>query len=67
MLLTVQISLSDCVYFMVSGNICVVIPCFPVYDIKNFEIKLGFLIKMFLYITKKSGQIYKYRKKEKSF
>ena len=29
------------------GNICIVIICFPVGDVINFEINLGFFIKLF--------------------
>ena len=34
---------------------CIVIVCYPVYDVINFEIKLSFLIKPFSYMTKMSG------------
>ena len=45
---------------------CIVLICFPVYDVINFEINLGFLIKPFSY-TKKSGQKFKNLNNEKSF
>ena len=35
-------------------NMCVAIICFPGCDVKGFEIKLIFLIKPFIYMTKKS-------------
>ena len=34
------------------NNICIVIICFPVCDVINFEINFGFLIKPFSYMTK---------------
>ena len=46
------------------GNLCIMIICFPVCDIINFETNLSFLIKLFLYITKKSGQNCKQLKKK---
>ena len=67
-LLTDQISLSDCLcFFEILVNMCIVIICFPVYDTMNFEINLSFLIKPFFNMTKKSGQKCNYLKKEKSF
>ena len=38
------------------------IVCFPGCDVIIFEISLRFLIKPFLYITRKSRQIFKYLK-----
>ena len=38
------------------SNICIAIVCFPDYGVINFEINLIFLIKQFLYMTKKSRQ-----------
>ena len=38
------------------GNMCIVIIDFPVCDVINFEINYDFLIKPFLYVTKKCGQ-----------
>ena len=35
----------------ISGNTCIVIPCYPGYDVTNFEIKLSFLIRPFSYMT----------------
>ena len=46
-------SLFGCIYLTL-GNICIVIICFLVYDIINFEINLSFLITSFSYITKKT-------------
>ena len=46
---------------------CIAIVCFPGCDIIGFEINLIFLIKPFLYMTKKSRQKFKYLEKEKSF
>ena len=34
-------------------NICIVIICFPVFDIINCDINLSFLINSFSYMTKK--------------
>ena len=49
------------------GNMCIVIICYPVCGVINFEINLSFLITPFLYITKKAGQKRKYLKNERSF
>ena len=49
------------------GNICIIIICYPVCDVINFEIKHSFLIKLFFYIIKKSGWKCKYLKNKKSF
>ena len=43
------------------GNICVVIICFPIYDVKDSEIKLSFLIKLFSKMAKKIDLIKKLR------
>ena len=48
------------------NNICIVITCCPVWDVINFEINLSFLLKPFFSVTKKSGQIFKYLRNEKS-
>ena len=48
-------------------NMYIVIICCPVYDLINFEINHGFVIKPLFYMTKKSGQKRKYLTKEKSF
>ena len=48
------------------GNMCIVIICCPDSDTINFEINDSYLIKLF-YITKKSGQKWKYLKNKKSF
>ena len=50
-------------FFKISGNICIVIVCFPVCDVINFGIYLSFLIKSLSCMTKKSGQL----TNEKSF
>ena len=39
---------------------CIIIICFPVYDVINFEINFNFLIKLFYYMAKKSGQKFVY-------
>ena len=39
--------------------------CFPVYDIKNLKLALAFKSSVF-YMTKKSGQKFKYLKNKKS-
>ena len=47
---------------------CIIILFFIVLDIINLEIiNLSFLIKPFSYMTKKSGQKFKYLKNENSF
>ena len=45
----------------------IVIICFPVYDVINFEIDFWFLINPLFYMTKKSGQKFECRKNKKSF
>ena len=37
-----------------SGNMCIVIICFPVDDIISIEINLSFLIKSLSYMTRKN-------------
>ena len=49
------------------GNMCIVIICYPICGVINFEINLSLLITPFLYITKKAGQKRKYLKNERSF
>ena len=49
------------------GNMCIAIVCWPGCDVINFKINLIFLIKPFLYMTKKSRQNLKFLKNEKSF
>ena len=39
------------------GNICIVIIHDPVCNVINFQIKLGFFIKSFSHMTKKSQKI----------
>ena len=46
--------------YEILDNMCIVIVCYPGYDVINFEINLIFLIKPFLYMTKKSRQELKY-------
>ena len=53
--------------FEISGNMWIVIVCYPVCDVINFEIYLSFLTKPFSYMTKYSEQKFKYLKNEKSF
>ena len=45
---------------------CIVIACFPVYDVKDFEVILSFLIKPFSYMTKKIKTKFKYLPNEKN-
>ena len=66
-LLTDQISLSDCLYFLRYLAICLAIVYFPGCDVINLEINLIFQIKPFFYMTKKSRQKLKYLENEKSF
>ena len=50
-----SISLSDWPLLLeIFGNMCVVIICFPVYDVTNFEINLSFLIKLLFNMTEKA-------------
>ena len=49
------------------GNMCIVIICFPVYDVINFETGLTFLIKPFSNMTKKLGEKSKYPNNIKGF
>ena len=53
--------------FEISGNMFIVILCFPACDAINFKIYLSFPVKPFFYITKKSGKNFKYLRKENSF
>ena len=66
---TDHVSLPDCLYFLRYWkiNMCIVITCLPVCDCINFEINLSFLIKLFFYMTKTSGQKFKYFENQKSF
>ena len=50
----------------ISGNMCIVIACYPVCDIMSFKIYLSFLIKPFFCMGKKSEQKFKYLKNGKS-
>ena len=45
----------------------IVIVCYPVCDIINFETCFSFLIKSFSYMTKNSEQKLKYLQNKKSF
>ena len=62
-LVTDQISLLDCFYFLRYCTICV-LQLF-VSQVLKFEINLAFLIQPCSYMTKKSRQKFKYRKNEK--
>ena len=42
-------------FLEILGNMYIVIICFPVRDVINFEINLGFLNKPFFYMTKNVG------------
>ena len=48
-------------------NMCIAIVCYPGCNVIDFQINLIFLIKPFLYMTKKSRQKSKYLQNEKSF
>ena len=63
LLLTDQMLLSDCLYFL---RYWIIIISFPVDDVINFETNLSFLSR-FLTWPEKSGQKFKYLKNEKSF
>ena len=54
--LTDQISLPSYLYFLRywAISVCIVIICFPVCDVINFEINLSFLIKSIFYHFKKA-------------
>ena len=39
---------------------CIVTICYPACDVISFKIKLSFLIKLFSYMVKNSGQKFKY-------
>ena len=64
-LLTKKISLS--LLLGILGNMCIVIICCPVCDVRNFEIYHSFFIKPHFCITKKLGQKCKYLKNKKRF
>ena len=59
MFLTEHISLPD-LLLEVLGNMRIAIICFPVCGIVTVEINFSFLIKAFSYMTKKSGQKFKF-------
>ena len=54
-------------FLEILGNMCIATVCFPYCDTINFEINLVLLLKPFFYMTKKSGQKFKYLENEKSF
>ena len=67
-LLTDEISLSDCIYFLGYWAISVLkLFSFQGCDVINIEINLIFLIKPFFNMTKKSRQKFKYLESEKRF
>ena len=45
-----------CLLLEIPANMCIAIICYPVYDLKNFEIIQSFFIKLFFCMPKKSGQ-----------
>ena len=67
-LLTTQIFLSDCLYFIeIFRKTCATIFRYQFCDVINFEIYLSFLTKPFSSMTKSSEQKLKDLKKERSF
>ena len=67
-LLTKQILLSDCLYFIeISRKTCAAIFRYQFCDVINFEIYLSFLTKPFSSMSKSSEQKLKYLKKERTF
>ena len=46
------------------GNMCIVIVCYYIYAVINFEICLSFLVKPFSYLTENLEQKFKYLKNE---
>ena len=65
-LLTDQISLSVCLYFLKYWTICVLQLFVSQADI-NFEVNPIFLTKPFFYVTKNSRQKFKYLENEEGF
>ena len=65
-LLTHQISLSGWLSLLIkiSGNMWIVIVCYPVYYVMNFETYLRFLVKVFSYMTKNSEQNFSEKQRE---
>ena len=51
-----KIFLTLCYILEILGNMCIVIICFPPFDIISFEININFLMKLFPYMIIKSGQ-----------
>ena len=66
-LLTDQISLSDCIYLLSFGQYGIAIVCWPGRDVINLEINLIFLIMPFFYMTKRSRQKFKYLRTKIAF
>ena len=67
-LLTEQLSLSDCLYFSRSLAIYkFTMNCKPGCDVIRFEIKIIFQIKLFCYMTKKPWQKFNYLENKKKF
>ena len=67
-LLTTQIFLSDCLYFIeIFRKTCAAIFRYQFCDVINFEIYLSFLTKPFSSMSKSSEQKLKYLKKERTF
>ena len=67
-LLTKQILLSDCLYFIeIFRKTCAAIFRYQFCDVINFEIYLSFLTKPFSSMSKSSEQKLKYLKKERTF
>ena len=54
-LLTDHISLTVSLLLSILGNMCIVMICFPVDDVINFESNLSILIKLLSYITKNAS------------
>ena len=42
-------------FLWILSNMCIVINCFPVFEVISFETNLSFLIKPFCYVTKEVG------------
>ena len=55
-LLTYYINVWLPLFHVTCWNIVIILVCFPVCDVINFETDFSFLIKLFFYMTKKPGQ-----------
>ena len=66
-ILTDQISLSNCLYFSRYWAICVLQLFVTDCDVIETEMNFIFLIKSFWYMTKKSRQKFKYLENKRSF